>query len=67
VQKSIGWLAQEEPDIFSSAHCIPMIRTNPTRRTRESYQAMEFAYVLEEQFPADPNNPIAYYMKQIAP
>jgi GNAT superfamily N-acetyltransferase len=39
----------------------------PYRRTREFYQAMGFAYVLEEQFPADPNNPIAYYMKEIAP
>jgi len=27
---------------------------------------MGFAYVLEEQFPADPNNAIAYYMKEIA-
>jgi GNAT superfamily N-acetyltransferase len=39
----------------------------PYRRTREFYQAMGFAYVLEEQFPADPNNRIAYYMKEIAP
>jgi GNAT superfamily N-acetyltransferase len=38
----------------------------PYSRTREFYQAMGFAYVLEEQFPADPNNPIAYYMKEIA-
>jgi GNAT superfamily N-acetyltransferase len=38
----------------------------PYRRTREFYQAMGFAYVLEEQFPADPNNPIAFYMKVIA-
>jgi GNAT superfamily N-acetyltransferase len=33
----------------------------PYRRTREFYHAMGFAYVLEEQFPADRNNPIAYY------
>jgi GNAT superfamily N-acetyltransferase len=39
----------------------------PYRRTREFYQAMGFAYVLEEQFPANPNNRIAYYMKEIAP
>jgi GNAT superfamily N-acetyltransferase len=38
----------------------------PYRRTREFYQAMGFTYVLEEQFPADPNNPIAYYMKEVA-
>jgi GNAT superfamily N-acetyltransferase len=38
----------------------------PYRRTREFYQAMGFAYVLEEQFPANPNNRIAYYMKEIA-
>lgn len=35
----------------------------PYRRTREFYQAIGFAYVLEEQFPANPNNRIAYYMK----
>jgi GNAT superfamily N-acetyltransferase len=39
----------------------------PYRRTRAFYQAMGFAYVLEEQFSADPNNRIAYYMKEIAP
>jgi GNAT superfamily N-acetyltransferase len=39
----------------------------PYRRTREFYQAIGFAYVLEEQFPANPNNRIAYYMKEIAP
>jgi GNAT superfamily N-acetyltransferase len=38
----------------------------PYRRTREFYQAMGFAYVLQEQFPADPNNRIAYYMREIA-
>ena len=38
----------------------------PYRRTREFYQAMGFAYVLEEQLPADSNNAIAYYMKEIA-
>jgi GNAT superfamily N-acetyltransferase len=32
----------------------------PYRRTREFYESMGFVYVLEEQFPADPNNPIAY-------
>jgi GNAT superfamily N-acetyltransferase len=39
----------------------------PYRRTREFYQSMGFAYVLEEQFPANPNSRIAYYMKEIAP
>ena len=39
----------------------------PYRRTREFYQSMGFAYVLEEQFPANPNSRIAYYMKEIGP
>jgi GNAT superfamily N-acetyltransferase len=35
------------------------------QRTRQFYEAMGFVYVLEEQFPADPENPIAYYLKQL--
>jgi ribosomal protein S18 acetylase RimI-like enzyme len=37
----------------------------PYLRTRRFYEAMGFEYVLEEQFPADPTNPIAYYLKQL--
>jgi GNAT superfamily N-acetyltransferase len=37
----------------------------PYQRTRRFYEAMGFAYVLEEQFPADPGNPVAYYLKAI--
>ena len=37
----------------------------PYRRTRLFYEAMGFVYVLEEQFPADPENPIGYYLKQL--
>ena len=37
----------------------------PYLQTRRFYEAMGFAYVLEEQFPADPENPIACYLKQL--
>jgi hypothetical protein len=59
-------LAQEGQNIFFVGTLHPDDPYEPYRRTREFYQAMGFAYVLEEQFPADPNNPIAYYMKEIA-
>ena len=36
----------------------------PYRRTRAFYQSMGFGYVLEEQFPTNPNNRIAYYMRE---
>jgi hypothetical protein len=39
-------------------------RTKPYERTRRFYEAMGFAYVLEEQFPADPASPLGYYLKQ---
>jgi N-acetylglutamate synthase-like GNAT family acetyltransferase len=37
----------------------------PYQRTRHFYEAMGFAYVLKEQFPADPANPAAYYLKAL--
>jgi GNAT superfamily N-acetyltransferase len=39
----------------------------PYARTREFYRSIGFAYVLEEQFAANPNNRLAYYMKELAP
>ena len=38
----------------------------PCQRTRRFYESVGFAYVLEEEFLADPNNRIAYYMKDIS-
>ena len=37
----------------------------PYQRTRKFYQAMGFEYVLEEQFPADPDNVVAYFLKHL--
>jgi GNAT superfamily N-acetyltransferase len=37
----------------------------PYQRTRRFYEAMGFEYMLEEQFSADPDNPMAYYLKQL--
>jgi ribosomal protein S18 acetylase RimI-like enzyme len=37
----------------------------PYRYTRDFYEALGFVYVLEEQFPATPDNRLAYYMKDI--
>ena len=37
----------------------------PYQRTRKFYAAMQFEYVLEEQSPADPENPIAYYLREL--
>jgi GNAT superfamily N-acetyltransferase len=39
----------------------------PYARTREFYRSMGFAYVLEEQFPANPDGRLGYYMKELAP
>ncbi len=38
----------------------------PYQRTRRFYEALGFAYVLEEQFPADPENPLAYYLRELS-
>ena len=37
----------------------------PYQRSRRFYEAMGFVYVLQEQFSADPENPMAYYLKQL--
>jgi hypothetical protein len=37
----------------------------PFQRTRRFYEAMGFYYVLKEQFPSDPSNPGAYYLKPL--
>ena len=37
----------------------------PYQRTRQFYQAMGFEYVLEEQFPTDPDNVVAYFLKHL--
>jgi GNAT superfamily N-acetyltransferase len=37
----------------------------PFQRTRRFYEAIGFSYVLKEQFPADPANPTAYYLKPL--
>jgi GNAT superfamily N-acetyltransferase len=39
----------------------------PYARTKDFYRSMGFAYVLEEQFPANPNSRLGYYMKELAP
>ena len=43
----------------------PAIPYEPYERTRRFYEAMGFAFVLEEQFPTDPANPLGYYVKQL--
>jgi GNAT superfamily N-acetyltransferase len=40
----------------------PDVAYEPYQRTRRFYEALGFSYVLEEQFPADPGNPLAYYL-----
>ena len=35
------------------------------RKTARFYEAMGFGYVLDEHFPADPECPLAYYLKQL--
>jgi GNAT superfamily N-acetyltransferase len=39
----------------------------PYARTREFYRSIGFAYVREEQFPANPDSRLGYYMKELAP
>ena len=38
----------------------------PYQRTMRFYESLGFVYVLDEQFPADPNNRVVYYMKDIS-
>jgi GNAT superfamily N-acetyltransferase len=37
----------------------------PYQGTRRFYESMRFVYVLEEQTPADPDNPLAYYLRDL--
>jgi GNAT superfamily N-acetyltransferase len=41
----------------------PSVLYEPFQRTRRFYEAMGFAFVLEEHFMADPGSPMAYYLK----
>lgn len=43
----------------------PVVAYEPFLRTRRFYEAMGFEYVHEEHFTADPENPIAYYLKPL--
>lgn len=43
----------------------PSVEYEPYQRTARFYEAMGFEFVLEEQFPADPENPLAFYMKAL--
>jgi N-acetylglutamate synthase-like GNAT family acetyltransferase len=43
----------------------PDVEYEPFLRTRYFYEAMGFAYAHAEHFPADPANPIAYYLRQL--
>lgn len=43
----------------------PNIDYEPYQRTRRFYEAVGFEYVLKEQFPADPDNPTAFYLKLV--
>ncbi len=45
----------------------PDVPYEPYQRTRRFYEALGFAYILAEQFPADPENPLAYYLRQLSP
>lgn len=44
----------------------PRVPYEPYQRTRRFYEGLGFEYVLEEQFPADPENPLATYLKDLA-
>jgi ribosomal protein S18 acetylase RimI-like enzyme len=37
----------------------------PYRLTTRFYEALGFEFVLEEQFPVDPRNPLAFYMRTL--
>jgi GNAT superfamily N-acetyltransferase len=43
----------------------PDVEYEPFLRTRRFYEDVGFVYAHEEHFPADPANPIAYYLKQL--
>ena len=43
----------------------PDVAYEPYQRTRRFYEGLGFEFVLDEQFPADPGNPLATYMKAL--
>jgi len=43
----------------------PDVPYEPYQRTRRFYEGIGFEYVLEEQFPADPGNPLAIYLMEV--
>ena len=43
----------------------PDVSYEPYQRTRQFYEGMGFELVLDEQFPADPQNPQAFYLKEL--
>ena len=43
----------------------PRVAYEPYQRTRKFYEAQGFEYVLEEQFPADPGNPIGWFLRAL--
>jgi len=43
----------------------PDVEYEPFLRTRCFYEAMGFGYAHAEHFSADPENPIAYYLRQL--
>jgi predicted N-acetyltransferase YhbS len=50
---------------FFVATLHPKDTYEPYRRTRSFYEAQGFEFVLEEQFPADPENPVGWYMRPL--
>jgi N-acetylglutamate synthase-like GNAT family acetyltransferase len=44
----------------------PDVEYEPYLRTRRFYEAMGFVYAHEEHFPADFENPIAHYLKELS-
>ena len=45
----------------------PDVAYEPYQRTRRFYEGLGFELVLDEQFPADPGNPLAFYLKDLSP
>ena len=43
----------------------PDVPYEPYQRTRRFYEGIGFEFVLEEQFPADPGNPLAFYLREL--
>jgi GNAT superfamily N-acetyltransferase len=52
---------------LSVATLHPDVAYEPYQRTRRFYEELGFELVLDEQFPADPGNPLAFYLKDLSP